>query len=439
MKLRLVVDSPPGRQFAAGSLLKATVHERVGRPGGPGLWGHKSLQLPAYIQHIANDLREKRGMSESRAIATAIAAVKRWAAGGGNVDAETRAAARKAVAEWEALKAKAKGLRGGKALARAAAAEEHAVRLLASDDPELERLFASRPKSWIKLAIKRKGQLHKDLGVPPGQKIPRPVLEAAARRKGKTGRRARLALTLQRMGVSDDLEVDGPELERALASSYDEAKHPRGPLGRWIHLAHELDQHLKNRPRAGAPGAASWAHKRDRLKGELLKVGRGVPHERTHPGRLKSLLERVKESNRALTAESSAARGRREAELERASSRMTSGFRPRVVPKSGYHAPLSDVKMFNVGAWHFQVGKTAEPTLHKGEKKSWVVEAHSAATARPQRLYFKTRGEAHDYVKNFGGARRTATAVHGSDPRHGLHPHATPAARRRLRRGHGPY
>lgn len=90
---------------AADSMMKATVHEPVGKPGGPGLWKHKGLQLPAYIQHIANDLRSERGMDESAAIATAIAAVKRWARGGGKVDANTRAAAAKAVAEWEALKA----------------------------------------------------------------------------------------------------------------------------------------------------------------------------------------------------------------------------------------------------------------------------------------------------------------------------------------------
>lgn len=100
---------------AAGSMAKATIHEPVGKPGGPGLWHHKGMQLPAYIQHIANDLREKRGMTTSRAIATAVAAVKRWAAGGGKVDPETRAAAAKAVAEWEALKAEAKARRGAKA------------------------------------------------------------------------------------------------------------------------------------------------------------------------------------------------------------------------------------------------------------------------------------------------------------------------------------
>ena len=99
--------------MAAGSLAKASVHE----PVGPGpLWKHKGWQLPAYIQHIANDLREKRGMSESKAIATAIAAVKRWASGAGNVNADTRAAANKAVAEWEALKAKAHAVTSSKKL-----------------------------------------------------------------------------------------------------------------------------------------------------------------------------------------------------------------------------------------------------------------------------------------------------------------------------------
>jgi hypothetical protein len=39
------------------------------------------------------------------AIASAIAVVKRWAAGGGKVSPEVKAAAAKAVAEWEKLKA----------------------------------------------------------------------------------------------------------------------------------------------------------------------------------------------------------------------------------------------------------------------------------------------------------------------------------------------
>lgn len=70
-------------------------------------WVEVVGQLPAYIQHIAKDLHTKRGMPLSQAIPTAINAVKRWAAGGGDVKADTRAKAVKAVAEWEKLKAKA--------------------------------------------------------------------------------------------------------------------------------------------------------------------------------------------------------------------------------------------------------------------------------------------------------------------------------------------
>ena len=43
-----------------------------------------------------------------------------------------------------------------------------------------------------------KGALHRDLGVPQGKKIPRKLLLAAAKRKGKVGQRARWALNVKR-------------------------------------------------------------------------------------------------------------------------------------------------------------------------------------------------------------------------------------------------
>jgi len=52
---------------------------------------------------------------------------------------------------------------------------------------------------FIKGAIKHPGALHKELGVPEGQKIPAGKLDAAAKKKGKLGRRARLAKTLRSM------------------------------------------------------------------------------------------------------------------------------------------------------------------------------------------------------------------------------------------------
>lgn len=54
-------------------------------------------------------------------------------------------------------------------------------------------------KKWIQKAIKHPGALHKELGVPEGKKIPAKKLNAAAKKGGKLGQRARLAKTLKGM------------------------------------------------------------------------------------------------------------------------------------------------------------------------------------------------------------------------------------------------
>jgi hypothetical protein len=54
-------------------------------------------------------------------------------------------------------------------------------------------------EKWIQKAIKKPGALHKELGVPQGQKIPAKKLTAAAKKPGKLGQRARLAQTLKGM------------------------------------------------------------------------------------------------------------------------------------------------------------------------------------------------------------------------------------------------
>lgn len=54
-------------------------------------------------------------------------------------------------------------------------------------------------KNWIQDALKdrKPGTLHRALKVPMGKKIPMGKLQAAAKKPGVTGRRARLALTLR--------------------------------------------------------------------------------------------------------------------------------------------------------------------------------------------------------------------------------------------------
>lgn len=87
----------------------STVHQPFGKPSGPGLFHVKGLQLPAYIQHVAHEL-VKKGRPESQAIQMAVGIIKNWARGGGGVKPDVVAAAQKALAEWEAAKAKAHAL-----------------------------------------------------------------------------------------------------------------------------------------------------------------------------------------------------------------------------------------------------------------------------------------------------------------------------------------
>ena len=83
--------------------------------GHEGLWHTPDKhvpgmqQLPAYVQNTARALMRDQDMDESRAIATAINAVKEWAAGrafGGKtkVTPEVQQAAQRALAEWDELK-----------------------------------------------------------------------------------------------------------------------------------------------------------------------------------------------------------------------------------------------------------------------------------------------------------------------------------------------
>lgn len=53
--------------------------------------------------------------------------------------------------------------------------------------------------NWISGAIKHPGALRKQLGAKKGEPIPAGKLEAAAKKGGKEGQRARLALTLKRL------------------------------------------------------------------------------------------------------------------------------------------------------------------------------------------------------------------------------------------------
>jgi hypothetical protein len=55
-------------------------------------------------------------------------------------------------------------------------------------------------KKWIQSAIQKPGALRKQLGVKGDKPIPASKLNAAAKKGGKLGQRARLAKTLKKLG-----------------------------------------------------------------------------------------------------------------------------------------------------------------------------------------------------------------------------------------------
>lgn len=70
-------------------------------------WVERGGGLPNYICKVAKGIM-RSGKPKSQAIAIAVSRIKKWAAGGDDVDADTRAKAATAAAQWEALRARNK-------------------------------------------------------------------------------------------------------------------------------------------------------------------------------------------------------------------------------------------------------------------------------------------------------------------------------------------
>ncbi len=87
----------------------------VGSPGDRENWVDQVGGRPRFIRAIAHALI-REGRSEQTAIQIAVGTVRRWAAGGGDVTEKTKAKAAKALAEWEAKKARARATPNKKAL-----------------------------------------------------------------------------------------------------------------------------------------------------------------------------------------------------------------------------------------------------------------------------------------------------------------------------------
>ena len=64
-------------------------------------------------------------------------------------------------------------------------------------DAYLKMYQVDEAEKWIQKAIEKPGALSKQLGVPEKENIPAEKLAAAAKKGGKLGKRARLAMTLK--------------------------------------------------------------------------------------------------------------------------------------------------------------------------------------------------------------------------------------------------
>ena len=81
-----------------------------------------------------------------------------------------------------------------------------------SDDLELLEALIVEKKKWIQKAIKKEGSLRKSMKTKEGKTIPVSKLKKAAKEGGKTGKRARLALTLRK--INEEATNPSAELEK---------------------------------------------------------------------------------------------------------------------------------------------------------------------------------------------------------------------------------
>jgi hypothetical protein len=127
----------------------------------------------------------------------------------------------------------------------------------------------AKAKNFIQGAIKRPGQLHRDLGVPLGKKIPEAKIRAAAKRPGKVGERARFAETL------DHLRPKGDAMKKHHEKKHEAKKEHEGKKREHEKKAehHEKRRERHHEQKADHPTAhehISHAQKAmDRVKGRL--------------------------------------------------------------------------------------------------------------------------------------------------------------------------
>jgi hypothetical protein len=95
---RQLANDAPALDLSAQTAALEVTPAPYGRPGGPGLYGVKGQKHSDYFEAIVGAMLRK-GKTKAEASAMAWGILRRWAAGGGRVHPEVRAAASAALAE----------------------------------------------------------------------------------------------------------------------------------------------------------------------------------------------------------------------------------------------------------------------------------------------------------------------------------------------------
>ena len=104
----------------------------------------------------------------------------------------------------------------------------------------LELVSEAAGKKWIQKAHIKKGALHSQMGVPAGQKIPISKLQAAAKKGGTLGRRARLALTFRGMKKAKE-STDDAILTMVKGNASLKEKLAQLLVGEYVHMEPDAD------------------------------------------------------------------------------------------------------------------------------------------------------------------------------------------------------
>jgi hypothetical protein len=110
---KLANDAAGTVDLTAQTATASTVPHPFGSPSGPGLWHMKGAELDPYIQNVAHALlRSGTAKTRSQAIRMAYGLVQNWSqgrtgGGKGHVHPDVQAAAAKAIAHMDALRAAA--------------------------------------------------------------------------------------------------------------------------------------------------------------------------------------------------------------------------------------------------------------------------------------------------------------------------------------------